>query len=227
MRKKSSVGLEINVSAECRDVELRIIFFRIGEIDTLNEKFFAEILLEAKWQEPKVHTEFDTRPMKIMNTGVFLKEEKQLFQPNRYWNPKIYVENILSEPNETITYKIKREMKVTNNNSNSFNKTSAAGDSQSTTTTTTQAATTAVVGGGSEDTLGAGGGLHFLYWIYEYRKIKGYFFEKLDLKYFPVDIQNMSVTVTSYRSNREINFVPNKTRPSIVNSKINIDNNIW
>lgn len=152
-----------NVSDRQREVELRIIFLRIGEIDTQNEKFFAEILVEAKWEEPKLSAEFDQR---------LVREEKELSSANalRYWNPKIYIENALNDPSQaTISYKMKKEI----------SKECSSPDDMTSDFTNVQ----------------------FKFWIYEYRKVKGYFFEKLELEYFPIDTQSMSIVMTSYRSN--------------------------
>jgi hypothetical protein len=36
-------------------VNLRVVFLRIGEIDTVKEQFQAEILIEANWVEPSLN----------------------------------------------------------------------------------------------------------------------------------------------------------------------------
>ncbi|CAF4685996.1 unnamed protein product, partial [Rotaria sp. Silwood2] len=33
-------------------VELRLVFLKIGEIDTLKEQFQAEAFIQARWSEP-------------------------------------------------------------------------------------------------------------------------------------------------------------------------------
>ena len=35
-------------------MEVRIVFLRIGEIDTQKEKYTADVFLQAKWREPKL-----------------------------------------------------------------------------------------------------------------------------------------------------------------------------
>jgi hypothetical protein len=195
-----------NAEPNQREVELRIIFLRIGEIDTLNEKFFAEILVECKWQDEKLCAEFDQR---------LVREEKELSMSAsaKYWNPKIYIENGLNDPIQTIHYKIKKEVV-----SESTRK-----------RTTSECESRSIISNDQTQPqqFNDFNNVQFKYWNYEYRKLKGFFFEKLELEYFPVDIQSMSIVVTSYRSNREVRLVPNKRRKSIVNSKVNIDNNIW
>ena len=33
-------------------VELRVVFLKIGEIDTLKEQYSADTFIQAKWREP-------------------------------------------------------------------------------------------------------------------------------------------------------------------------------
>jgi len=63
-------------------VEVSIHFLSIGEIDTMNEKFQAEILIESKWNLDDL-TDYD---------------------PKLNWNTKLYVENALQDCKEQITY---------------------------------------------------------------------------------------------------------------------------
>ena len=35
-------------------VELRLVFLKIGEIDTLKEQFQAEAFIQARWSEPSL-----------------------------------------------------------------------------------------------------------------------------------------------------------------------------
>lgn len=167
-----------------RLVETRTIFLRIGEIDTVNERFFAEILVESKWEEFKLAQEFDTKKQ--------YNEEKEIKNSNKYWNPKIYIENALNDPKQTIHYKIAKEYQRNKAFKN------------------------------AEDTESA-----FKFWIYEYRKIKGYFFEKLNLEYFPLDVQDLSIVVTTFKSNKEVILIQSKEKLSLVGSNMTIDKHIW
>ena len=67
-------------------VEVSIRFASIGEIDTMNEKYQAEIYIESKWlaDDPKL-TSYD---------------------PKINWNPQLYVENALQDVKEQITYQL-------------------------------------------------------------------------------------------------------------------------
>lgn len=74
-------------SKNMRNVEIYIEFVRIGEIDTMNEKYQAEFYIEARWIEPE---------------NVF-----DAYNPNYHWNPKLFVENLLVENKMQINYEVK------------------------------------------------------------------------------------------------------------------------
>ena len=67
-------------------VEVSVRFLSVGEIDTMNEKYQAEIYVESKWpaDDPKLTT----------------------YDPKVNWNPQLYVENALQDVKEQITYQI-------------------------------------------------------------------------------------------------------------------------
>lgn len=66
-------------------VEVLIQFCRIGEIDTINEKYQAEVSIEAKWLE---------------------KESISVYDAKVHWNPMLYVENAMQINSEQIQYHI-------------------------------------------------------------------------------------------------------------------------
>lgn len=74
-----------------RNVLIGIQFDRIGEIDTANEKFQADITIEAKWREFTIIDKYD---------------------PEVHWNPRLYVENSLQEIKDQIKYSIERDEKT-------------------------------------------------------------------------------------------------------------------
>lgn len=55
-----------------RVIECSMQFLQIGEVDTMNERFQAMVLIRSKWNEPDKLTEYD---------------------PKKNWNPKLYIEN--------------------------------------------------------------------------------------------------------------------------------------
>ena len=190
-----------------REVQIRVIFLRIGDIDTLNEKFYAEILIESKWEEPKLKAEFETpdaknkcrAPSNASNFPSFLnasttfqKEEREFANANKYWNPQIYVENVLNDPKQQVFYKIKKEPinhhvgKVEEEDSLSRSGSCDEGLDKPSSSSPTDDNDVAVA------QLNHKSGDNFSYWIYEYRKMKGSFFEKLELNYFPVRLREVN-----------------------------------
>lgn len=74
-----------------KEIQVSVEFLRFGEIDTMNEKYYAEICIEATWLDDKL-------------PGLAVK----LYDPKTRWNPKLYIENALLEPKEEIFYEIKK-----------------------------------------------------------------------------------------------------------------------
>ena len=72
-----------------RDVQVTIEFIRLGEIDTMNEKYNAEICIESKWVEKD--------------------NNFQNYNPEQHWNPQLFIENALQEPREKTKYKMSRQ----------------------------------------------------------------------------------------------------------------------
>jgi len=69
-------------------VEILIQFCRIGEIDTINEKYQAEICIESKWID---------------------KETITVYDPKKHWNPLLQIENAIAIHSEQVDYHIIRD----------------------------------------------------------------------------------------------------------------------
>ncbi|CAF0974856.1 unnamed protein product [Brachionus calyciflorus] len=76
-------------------VQVFVQFCRIGEIDTMNERYQAEVNIEAKW---------------ITN-----EELNGKYDPNLNWNPKLYIENAFQEPKEIVKYEVNQDITNLNN----------------------------------------------------------------------------------------------------------------
>ena len=70
-----------------RIVQVTVEFIKLGEIDTMNEKYSAEVLIESKWLEPEFITNYSL---------------------DRHWNPQLYIENALQDPKEKTKHRIHR-----------------------------------------------------------------------------------------------------------------------
>jgi hypothetical protein len=82
--------LQITNLRKQRVVQVTVEFIRLGEIDTMNEKYNAEICIESKWIE---------------------KDLIQNYNPEQHWNPQLFIENALQEPKEKTKYKMNRQGK--------------------------------------------------------------------------------------------------------------------
>ena len=123
-----------------RDVNVLIEFIRIGEIDVMNDKYQAEINIEANW---------------IINENIVN------YDSSIHWNPMLYVENLITEIKQTIDYGLSYD---------EYNNLI----------------------------------------ITEYIKLKGVFWERLELENFPVmQSLNLLLEVANFRSfryERSVNF---------------------
>lgn len=145
-------------------VFIRVVFLKIGEIDTLKENFAADAYIQARWREPQFDNQRDINIDEI--------------EWEKYWNPKLYVENNLGEPKETIWQTIL------------FNQKGEA-------------------------------------MVYERRRIKGCFLENLELDEFPFDTQDLTLTVTSERSEAEIELEEDNSEISSINVQSFVDEQEW
>ena len=59
-------------------------------------------------------------------------------------------------------------------------------------------------------------------------KLKKFFFEKrLELYDFPMDTQELSITVTSYLSDSEVKFIENETEKSTISTEVFLNQQEW
>jgi hypothetical protein len=79
----------IKASAFPRQIWVRVEYVQIGDIDTVNEKYWAEVKIKSKWYDE----------------GDFTQYDKKL-----HWNPKLYIENSIEDKlKEDIIYTVARE----------------------------------------------------------------------------------------------------------------------
>ena len=66
-----------------RVVHIEFECLKVGEIDTMNEKYYAEFLFTISWSENKLISVYDKQ---------------------KDWNPMICIDNYIGKPEETIEY---------------------------------------------------------------------------------------------------------------------------
>lgn len=69
--RKSNRNSFSEPETQLRTIQVVVEFAKIGEIDTMNEKYQAELYVESKWTEPS---------------------EINCYDPKIHWNPKLYIE---------------------------------------------------------------------------------------------------------------------------------------
>jgi hypothetical protein len=72
-------------SPEEHVIDVSVKFYRIGEIDIMNEKFLAEFKLYISWEDDEVIDEYD---------------------PKKHWNPQIVIENAFTKSEEQVEYRL-------------------------------------------------------------------------------------------------------------------------
>ena len=135
MNNPLSVSAGDTTRATCRKVYISVQVTKIGEIDTMNERYQALFSLSLRWLDKDI--------------------DGAAFDPAKHWNPQIYVENIFQDIIEQNTHTVERlDQSVC--------------------------------------------------LVSENRKIRGYFWERLEIQKFPVDVQELSLVLASKLSLSEV-----------------------
>ena len=72
-----------------KTVRALVQFCRIGEIDTMNEKYWAEVYIECKWVEQSSE----------LSPGC-------VYDPKSQWNPELFIDNALNLSYENVKYRV-------------------------------------------------------------------------------------------------------------------------
>ncbi|TGZ62796.1 hypothetical protein CRM22_007218 [Opisthorchis felineus] len=145
-------------------VEVRVVFLKIGEIDTLKEIYHADAFIQAKWREPRLDGKSE--------------EELRKIDLQRCWNPLILIDNILNES---------KDQHWINTHTGDNNE----------------------------------------IYIVERRRLRGIFLETLELNDFPLDVQDLTITLTSERPDTEVALVPDKNELCAINVQTLVDQQEW
>lgn len=83
------------------------MFLRIGEIDTLNEKYQAQASFEARWPVnfEKLSSQLSSDDQQQLLNG---KSISLLNYGRSHWHPQLYIENALGDLKEQIRYSAKK-----------------------------------------------------------------------------------------------------------------------
>ena len=61
------------------DVYIQVSFTKIFDIDTINQRFSAEAIIESKWHDPNIQS------------------ANESLDTNKLWKPDLYIENALRQ----------------------------------------------------------------------------------------------------------------------------------
>ena len=173
-------------------VEIRVVFYKVGEIDTLNEKFYAEAFIEASWIDP------------------YLESNKQ-YNPKLNWNPEILILNSIGVLKEEIWH---TQAPFKENNSRII-----IHQTQSDLEQADCICTKICDLDESKQTPGC--------LVIERRRVNGMFWQLLDLKDFPSDVQNLTLTISTSKHSNEITLLHSKEIYSSVNVNCFLDHQEW
>lgn len=104
---------DIQEEVEKRKAYIKVVFLKVGEIDTLKEFFVADVFVQVRWREPsldKPATEGQRRKQVLtgalrsltQNYIEISKTKSKKFQYENYWDPKIVFQNVLSESKHSV-----------------------------------------------------------------------------------------------------------------------------
>ena len=93
-----------------KTVYIRLMFFRIGEIDTLNEKYQAQASIEARWtvDYEKLAADLSPDDQKHLLDGKSVTLNKYT---EKHWHPHLYIENAVGDMKEQIRYSARKSPK--------------------------------------------------------------------------------------------------------------------
>lgn len=80
------------IDSNTRTVYIDVEFTKIGDIDTLNEKYYIDLSFILSWEE----------------NGTIKNYDK-----NIHWNPEIFVDNLFSKSEDTVEYELFQHDSVT------------------------------------------------------------------------------------------------------------------
>lgn len=127
----------------------------------MNERYYAEILFEASWEDKSLKR-FTTHP----------------FNPAVNWTPELELMNGIGDLQDRIVYSVHYDRQGV-----------------------------AVVT--------------------EHHRLKGTLWERMELQHFPVDIQELSLSITTSRTSKEMRFARNLRKASGVNRRVFTDEQEW
>ncbi len=125
-----------------------------------------------------------------------------------FWSPQLYIENAIGDMKEEIRHKLEI---VERTNLDNKNQTTDSNNNNNNTNITDQLYQVS----------------NLTVKVIEMRKIRGIFYERLELYDFPMDMQELTVTLTSKLSYSEVELVESREEPCSINTSEFLDQQEW
>jgi hypothetical protein len=161
------------------NVFITISYTKILDIDTINQRFQAEAVIESNWVDPNIKSVSDS------------------FDDKRMWKPDLYIENGIKDVREEVSYRIVPD---STKKWEIFNGTSFKSDIS---------------------------GTEQRFMICEMRKVTGIFYENLELEDFPLDVQDLTITVATKKPGNIVRFVQMQKEEKEMNISHTLDKSMW
>lgn len=155
LRRDTAVSLSLPTIF---DVYINISYSKIHDIDTINQRFQAEVIIESKWYDSSIKTDN--------------------FDEKKIWKPELYIENGIKDVREEVAYHLIQNDEKRNN-------------------------------------------------VCEIRKVTGIFYENLELQDFPLDVQDLTITVTTKKPGDEVNFLVLQDAEKNIKISNTLDKSMW
>ena len=90
------------------EVQCRIIFARMGSIDTIKERFECQAFVECIWNDDKLLQKILQEANITTELEVELSEYLRTFKfdPLNHWTPRIYFDNAINDGKQERAYKV-------------------------------------------------------------------------------------------------------------------------
>ncbi|CAF0969431.1 unnamed protein product [Rotaria sordida] len=173
-----------------RIVRIRLIFIHIAEIDTLNEKYQADIYYEARWFELISIKSLDLdqqQRSQLLNENIPIRLND--LNPKIYWIPQLFIENEIGQIGKQDTWFTIKKSIIGNHEPLSPSMIRLE--------------------------------------ICEHRRIRGVFWEKLELNHFPADVQDLTVSISTMHHIENCLLVPDEQLRSSINREAFFDQQEW
>ena len=183
---------------------------KVGDISTVNERFVAEAFIEATWIDLNLSAD-------------------ELYDKDAHWNPKLYILNSIGELKQQVWYSQYSigEFERSKHACQRQNETTLFNDNSMVSPPPPQPQLLQPPSTHQPPQAVRNESIDIGCVIVERRRISGQFWQTLDLKNFPADVQNLTITICTPKHENELVLAHCRDRPSCINIKCFADSQEW